>query len=267
MSNIVLVGAQWGDEGKGKIIDILSAKADIIIRYQGGNNAGHTVVVGDQTFKFHLIPSGAIQEKEIVIGNGVVVDPKVLIEELQRLESFRIKPKLKIRAPKLKVNLGFVEKLKTRLSSIHFPKQRLSVLVFAFLAICFLGIFSIWWFVPKATVTIYVSPKSLDEKLSLTVDASKSSIDTKKSVIPGQELSVEESGEKTNSTTGTKLVGEKAKGTVEIRNGTASPIKLSSGTVISSGDAFNSNRRSSQRASDALVFGSITPIVSSSRSS
>ncbi len=86
--NVVVVGVQWGDEGKGKIVDILSEYADIIVRFQGGNNAGHTVVVGDERFILHLIPSGILHpEKTCVIGNGVVVDPAVLLEEIEMLSS------------------------------------------------------------------------------------------------------------------------------------------------------------------------------------
>lgn len=82
----VVVGAQWGDEGKGKIIDILAQGADIIVRYQGGNNAGHTVVVGDKEFILHLIPSGILHEGKLcVIGNGVVVDPEALLNEIELL--------------------------------------------------------------------------------------------------------------------------------------------------------------------------------------
>ena len=88
MTNTVLVGAQWGDEGKGKIIDVLSRDADIVVRYQGGNNAGHTVKVGDERYVLHLIPSGILHaEKMCVIGNGVVVDPLALVEEIEGLES------------------------------------------------------------------------------------------------------------------------------------------------------------------------------------
>lgn len=84
--NIIVVGAQWGDEGKGKLIDILSQDADITVRYQGGNNAGHTVVVGDKEYIFHLIPSAILHKWKIcVIGNGVVVDPKALLEEIDGL--------------------------------------------------------------------------------------------------------------------------------------------------------------------------------------
>ena len=85
--NIVIVGTQWGDEGKGKIIDILSKRVDYIVRYQGGNNAGHTVVVGDKEYIFHLIPSGILHKGKICcIGNGVVVDPVVLLQEIRNLK-------------------------------------------------------------------------------------------------------------------------------------------------------------------------------------
>lgn len=85
--NTVIVGTQWGDEGKGKIIDVLSRRADIIVRFQGGNNAGHTVVVNNQKFILHLIPSGVLHKGKIcVIGNGVVVDPQVLLEEIKNLQ-------------------------------------------------------------------------------------------------------------------------------------------------------------------------------------
>ncbi|MBN1353284.1 MAG: adenylosuccinate synthase [Candidatus Omnitrophica bacterium] len=88
MSNIVVLGAQWGDEGKGKVIDLLAKDFDYIVRYQGGNNAGHTVVIGDETFVLHLIPSGILHKKKIcIIGNGVVIDPKALIDEIGKLES------------------------------------------------------------------------------------------------------------------------------------------------------------------------------------
>ena len=86
MPSVVLVGAQWGDEGKGKVTDFLAEKADIVVRFQGGNNAGHTVVVGEEEFKLHLIPSGVLySEKICIIGNGVVIDPAVLIQELEYL--------------------------------------------------------------------------------------------------------------------------------------------------------------------------------------
>src|SRR5487761_2608812 len=91
MPGIVIVGAQWGDEGKGKITDLLAEHGDAVVRFQGGNNAGHTIVRGDQEWKFHLIPSGILYPgKTCVIGNGVVIDPRVLIEELDGLRSRRI---------------------------------------------------------------------------------------------------------------------------------------------------------------------------------
>ena len=86
-----MIGAQWGDEGKGKITDLLSRSADVVVRYQGGVNAGHTVVVQGQTFKLHLIPSGILHpEIECIIGCGTVVDPQLLIEELDQLEQLHI---------------------------------------------------------------------------------------------------------------------------------------------------------------------------------
>ena len=87
MSGLVLLGAQWGDEGKGKVTDYLGEMADVVIRYQGGNNAGHTVVVGEEEFKLRLIPSGILNPKAIcVIGNGVVIDPNVLLKEIKYLQ-------------------------------------------------------------------------------------------------------------------------------------------------------------------------------------
>ena len=89
--NTVIVGAQWGDEGKGKIIDILSAKVDYIVRYQGGSNAGHTVVVNGKGYVFHLIPSGILHKGKICcIGNGVTIDPESLLEEIESLAEARI---------------------------------------------------------------------------------------------------------------------------------------------------------------------------------
>ncbi|MGD6902266.1 adenylosuccinate synthase [Bacillus infantis] len=86
MSSVVVVGTQWGDEGKGKITDFLSENAEVIARYQGGNNAGHTIKFGGETYKLHLIPSGIFyKEKDCVIGNGMVVDPKALLKELAYL--------------------------------------------------------------------------------------------------------------------------------------------------------------------------------------
>lgn len=86
-----MIGAQWGDEGKGKITDLLSKSADVVVRYQGGVNAGHTVVVEERTFKLHLIPSGILYpDTECIIGCGTVIDPQVLIEELDQLEALKI---------------------------------------------------------------------------------------------------------------------------------------------------------------------------------
>ncbi len=87
MPNTIVIGAQWGDEGKGKIIDILAKKSDYIVRFQGGNNAGHTVVVKDKKFILHLIPSGVLHKGKIcIIGNGVVIDPKALLDEIDKLK-------------------------------------------------------------------------------------------------------------------------------------------------------------------------------------
>jgi adenylosuccinate synthase len=87
MPGVVIVGAQWGDEGKGKVVDLLAERATTIVRFQGGNNAGHTIVRGGEEFKFHLIPSGILHEdKTCVIGNGVVVDPRVLLREIDDLK-------------------------------------------------------------------------------------------------------------------------------------------------------------------------------------
>ncbi|HIE32091.1 MAG TPA: adenylosuccinate synthase [Methanosarcinales archaeon] len=87
----ILTGAQFGDEGKGKIIDVLSSGYDIVVRFQGGNNAGHTVVVGDDTYKLHLLPSGVLTDARLLIGPGVVIDPGVLIGEIEMLESAGIR--------------------------------------------------------------------------------------------------------------------------------------------------------------------------------
>ena len=75
MGNVTVIGAQWGDEGKGKIVDWLASRADMVVRFQGGHNAGHTLVVGDQTYKLSLLPSGIVRGTPSVIGNGVVLDP------------------------------------------------------------------------------------------------------------------------------------------------------------------------------------------------
>ncbi|WP_025885350.1 adenylosuccinate synthase [Asaia prunellae] len=87
MSNVTVIGTQWGDEGKGKIVDWLASRADIVVRFQGGHNAGHTLVVGDQVYKLSLLPSGLVRGKTGVIGNGVVVDPEALLSEIDRVSA------------------------------------------------------------------------------------------------------------------------------------------------------------------------------------
>lgn len=92
MSAFIVLGAQWGDEGKGKMTDYLAEDAEVVVRFQGGNNAGHTVVVGDKEYKLHLIPSGILYDDKLnVIGNGVVVDPKALFDEIDYLEGVGVK--------------------------------------------------------------------------------------------------------------------------------------------------------------------------------
>ena len=87
MANVVVVGSQWGDEGKGKIVDWLSEQADIVVRFQGGHNAGHTLVIDGNTYKLSLLPSGVVRPGKLsVIGNGVVLDPRALLEEIERLQ-------------------------------------------------------------------------------------------------------------------------------------------------------------------------------------
>ncbi len=91
MTNVTIIGAQWGDEGKGKVVDWLASRADIVVRFQGGHNAGHTLVVGDQTYKLSLLPSGLVRGKMGVIGNGVVVDPFALLAEIERVSAQGLK--------------------------------------------------------------------------------------------------------------------------------------------------------------------------------
>ena len=92
MSNVAVIGSQWGDEGKGKIVDWLSEKADVIVRFQGGHNAGHTLVVNNVTYKLKLLPSGIVRKNKIsIIGNGVVIDPWSLLEEIKQTQKLGIK--------------------------------------------------------------------------------------------------------------------------------------------------------------------------------
>ena len=87
MSNVTVVGTQWGDEGKGKVVDWLSHRADVVVRFQGGHNAGHTLVVNGITYKLSLLPSGVVRPGKLsIIGNGVVVDPWALIQEIDAME-------------------------------------------------------------------------------------------------------------------------------------------------------------------------------------
>ena len=86
MANVAVVGSQWGDEGKGKIVDWLSERADVVVRFQGGHNAGHTLVIGDKVYKLSLLPSGVVRpDKVSIIGNGVVVDPWALLKEIDAI--------------------------------------------------------------------------------------------------------------------------------------------------------------------------------------
>src|ERR671920_2490662 len=88
MPALVLIGAQWGDEGEGKATDLLGSRVDYVVKFNGGNNAGHTVVIGDETYALHLLPSGVLSPGVVpVIGNGVVIDPGVLIEEMDLLQA------------------------------------------------------------------------------------------------------------------------------------------------------------------------------------
>jgi len=91
MANVAVVGSQWGDEGKGKIVDWLSERADMVVRFQGGHNAGHTLVIGNNTYKLSLLPSGVVRGKPSIIGNGVVVDPWALLDEIKRVADQGVK--------------------------------------------------------------------------------------------------------------------------------------------------------------------------------
>src|SRR5487761_2680935 len=91
MANVAVIGAQWGDEGKGKVVDWLSARADVVVRFQGGHNAGHTLVIDGKTFKLSLLPSGVVRPGKLsIVGNGVVVDPWAFAEEIDRLKALGV---------------------------------------------------------------------------------------------------------------------------------------------------------------------------------
>jgi len=94
MANVAVIGAQWGDEGKGKVVDWLASRADVVVRFQGGHNAGHTLVVGNQTYRLSLLPSGLVREKLGIIGNGVVIDPEALLAEIDKVaaQGIRVSP-------------------------------------------------------------------------------------------------------------------------------------------------------------------------------
>ena len=94
--NLAVIGLQFGDEGKGKIVDYLSENFDVIARFSGGSNAGHTVVYDGKTVKFHLLPSGVLRGKVGVLGNGMVIDPRKLLDEMRMLEGFDVRPRLLI---------------------------------------------------------------------------------------------------------------------------------------------------------------------------
>ena len=119
----VIIGSQWGDEGKGKVTDYYSKKAGYIVRFQGGNNAGHTVVVEDKEFKFRLIPSGAVSGKHVIIGNGVVVDPETLLQEISELEqqgipvNLHLSERAHVIMPYHKLQDALEEKLKGKLKA------------------------------------------------------------------------------------------------------------------------------------------------------
>ena len=96
MTATIVIGTQWGDEGKGKVVDFYAEKADLVVRFQGGNNAGHTIKVGDKTFKLHFMPSGVVHGKEVLLGNGMVIHPETFIEELKKLKDLGLDPNFTI---------------------------------------------------------------------------------------------------------------------------------------------------------------------------
>ncbi len=117
MNNIVIVGLQWGDEGKGKIVDYLSENADVVVRFQGGNNAGHTIVVDDEVYKLNLLPSAVLRPGKIsIIGNGVALDPHALISEIESL---------KVKGVDVNYNNLMVSESCPLILSIHKDKEKL----------------------------------------------------------------------------------------------------------------------------------------------
>ena len=123
MNNVVVVGSQWGDEGKGKIVDWLSSEADIVVRFQGGHNAGHTLVIDKKVFKLRLLPSGIVREGKIsILGNGLVIDPWALldeIEDIKEVSSKQLKGEMK---PKVQKNEN--DECKTKPFAQNFPNKK-----------------------------------------------------------------------------------------------------------------------------------------------
>ena len=123
MKNVVVVGSQWGDEGKGKIVDWLSDQADVVIRFQGGHNAGHTLVIDGVTYKLRLLPSGIVRKNKIsIIGNGVVVDPWDLLEEIEEIKSKGVEVSVN-NSISLNLNYGKGHGPINHLSSINIKKK------------------------------------------------------------------------------------------------------------------------------------------------
>ena len=131
MPNIVVFGTQWGDEGKGKIVDLWTSRADMVVRFQGGNNAGHTLVVDDKTFILHLIPSGILhKEKKCLIGNGVVLDPEILCQEIDNLSAngIEVTPQNLIISKKAHIIMPYHKLLEVlHLRQLRLPFQFLSL--------------------------------------------------------------------------------------------------------------------------------------------
>ena len=167
-------------------------------------------------------------------------------------------------SPKSLLPLAFFRKIKSTLSGIianisgnkvtKMDKKKKLIIFGTTIVTIIIGTFLAWWYLPKATITIFVAPKKLDEKITLFVDPNAASVDFSEKVLPGEVLGVSESGEKTKSTTGTKTIGERAKGSVEVRNGTSSNINLTSGTVI-----VSSNNLEFELTESASVSAALSP--------